>query len=327
MNNTHGSNMTRRHPQVLHIGFSKCASTYLRALFRAQPTIHLVFKSGFFTPFLSRDMDFTQYQSLFRDESGVINVESDEHLTLPGIHPELGIRTTTLRQFEHVADTIREHLPDVKILMVIRNQVSLIVSRYSEYLITGGSLEFDDFANRLMDDGHGHNLHFQNYYSKIIDILESRFPRVNLLILLQEAMRENPARTVAVISDFLALDDYHEMKKGLRSERRSLSVAGMRILRLLNCMLVKRSSVGGEPPTTRVFLSAYQFVVNAVRAIDFYVLGHFSHNSSSLLTESRRRVILSHFRIDNMRLQEVLGLDVHALGYLDDDKSSQELHS
>jgi len=311
-------NMARRHPQVLHIGFSKCASTYLRALFRAQPTIHMVFKSGFFTPFLSKEMDFTQYQSLFRDESGVINVESDEHLTLPGIHPELGIRTTTLGQFEQVADKIRAHLPDVKLLMVIRNQASLIVSRYSEYLITGGSLEFDDFADRLMDDGHGRNLHFQNYYSRIIDILESRFPRVNLLVLLQEAMRENSVRSVTVISDCLALDDFHEMKKGLRSERRSLSVAGMRILRPLNRLLVARSSVGGEPPTTRIPSSAYQFVVKVVRAIDFYFLGRFSHNSSSLLTAARRRAILSHFKADNMRLQERLGLNLRALGYLDD---------
>jgi hypothetical protein len=324
MNNTHDSNMTRRHPQVLHIGFSKCASTYLRALFRAQPSIHMVFKSGFFTPFLAKDLTFAQYQSLFRDESGVINVESDEHLTLPGIHPELGVRTTTLAQFEQVADTIRAHLPDVKILMVIRNQASLIVSRYSEYLITGGSLEFGEFADRLMDNGQGHNQYFQNYYSRIIDILESRFPRVNLLILLQESMREYPARTVDTISEFLALDDYHEMKKGLRSERRSLSVAGMRILRPINRLLVRRASVGGEPPTTRIPNFAYQFLVKAVRAIDFYVLGHFSPNSSSLLTESRRRAILRHFRVDNLRLQERLGLNVRKLGYLVDEETRQE---
>jgi len=284
----------------------------------------MVFKSGFFTPFLSKDMTFAQYQSLFRHQIDVINVESDEHLTLPGIHPEIGVRTTTLDEFERVADAIREHLPDVKILMVIRNQASLIVSRYSEYLITGGSLAFHDFADKMMDNGHGRNLYFQNYYSKIIDILESRFPRVNVLVLLQEAMREGPVRTVGVISKFLGLAEFHDMKKGLRSERRSLSVAGMRILRLLNRLLVKRSSVGGEPPTTRVFLSAYQFVVKAVRAADFYVLGHFSHNSSRLLTPSRKQAILSHFRADNTRLQERLGFDLRILGYLENDKTDRE---
>lgn len=316
MKNTHDSTMARRHPQVLHIGFSKCASTYLRALFRAQPSIHMVFKSGFFTPFLAQDMTFARYQSMFRDEDGVINVESDEHLTLPGVHPELGVRSTNLPQFEQVADNIRSHLPDVRILMVIRNQASLVISRYSEYLITGGSLDFDRFADRLIDDGHGHNLHFQNYYARIIDILESRFPRANVLVLLQEAMREDPDRTLAAISEFVGLERVHELKKGLRSERRSLSLAGMRILRFVNRLLVKRSSVGGEPPETRVLLPAYQFVVKVVRAIDFYVLGHLSRSSSCLLTDSRQNAILSHFRADNLRLQERFNFNLRELGYL-----------
>lgn len=317
MNNTHDSTMARRNPQVLHIGFSKCASTYLRALFRAQPSIHMVFKSGYFTPFLAKDMTFAQYQSMFRDEDGVINVESDEHLTLPGIHPDLGVRSTNLEQFEQVADNISSHLPDVRILMVIRNQASLVVSRYSEYLITGGSLDFDRFADRLIDDGHGNNRHFQNYYARIIEILEKRFSRANVLVLLQESMRENPDRTLAVISEFVGLERVHELKKGLRSERRSLSVAGMRTLRFINRLLVKRSSVGGEPPETRVLLPAYQFVVKVVRAVDFYVLGHLSRSSSSLLTESRKKAILSHFRADNLRLQARFGVDARALGYLD----------
>ena len=276
MNNLVDSTESRRHPQVLHIGFSKCASTYLRALFRSQPRIHMVFKSGFFTPFLEKEMTFEQYQSMFRDEDGIVNVESDEHLTLPGVHPELGIRTTTLEQVEKVADSIRDQLPDVRILMVVRNQASLIVSRYSEYLITGGSLRFEDFADRLIGDGEGRNLHYQNHYSRIIDIFESRFPRGHLLVLLQEAMRRSPDRTRSAIADLLALDGLQEAKMGLKSERRSLSLAAMRILRGINHMLVARSSVGSQPPTTRVPLSLYQFVVKAVRGIDFYVLARFS---------------------------------------------------
>jgi hypothetical protein len=318
-----GFEMTRPKPQILHIGFSKCASTYLRALFRAQPSVHMVFKSGFFTPFLQKDMTFAQYEALFRDDSGVINIESDEHLTLPGIHPQLGVRTTSLEQFEQVANAIRQHLPHVKIIMIIRSQASLIVSRYSEYLITGGSLGFDELADRLMDDGSGRNLYFQNYYSRIVDILENRFPRSNLLVLLQEAMREDPDRTATVITDFLTVDSLHEMKGGLRSERRSLSLAGMRVLRLLNRMLVKRSSVGGEPPTTRIPISIYQFVVKVLRAVDYYVLGRFSPGSSTLLTEDRRRAILAHFEVDNLRLQERLGMDLRALGYVVDGGTSQ----
>lgn len=302
-------------PQILHIGFSKCASTYLRALFRAHPRIHLVFKSGFFTPFLVKDMTFASYQSLFTDDDKV-NVESDEHLTLPGIHPDLGVRTTNLGQFEEVADRIKSFLPDVKILMVIRNQASLIVSRYSEFLITGGSLTFEDFASKLMGGKEDKNLYYQNYYFEIIRILERRFQQENLLILLQEAMREDTKQTASTISRFLSLDETLALRKGLRTERRSLSFAGMKFLCFLNKQLVKRPSFGGTPPTTRVPLFVYQNVVRAVRAIDFYVLSHLSPGSSRVLTEKRRNAILAHFHDDNLKLQEYFGRSLREMGYL-----------
>jgi hypothetical protein len=308
---------SRLHPQVLHVGFSKCASTYLRAVFRAQPRVHLVFKSGFFTPFLAPEMTFEQYQSLFRSDDSVINVESDEHLTLPGIHPTLGVRSTSLEQFETVADRIKSHLPDVKIVMVIRNQASLMVSRYSEYLITGGSLDFEDFASRLMSDDDGVNRHYQNYYSRLIEMLERRFPRENLLIMLQEAMRERPEATDAAIASVLGLVRLEAMKKGLRSERRSLSVAGMFLLRRLNRILVIRSSIGGAVPETRIPTFIYRNVVRIVRALDYYVLSRLSADASSLLTGDRRHAILAHFRQDNLALQAHYGRDLSKLGYLD----------
>jgi len=302
-------------PEILHIGFSKCASTYLRALFRAHPKIHLVFKSGFFTPFLAKDMTFTTYQSFFTEDDDKVNIESDEHLTLPGIHPELGVRTTNLHQFAEVADKIRTFLPDVKIIMVIRNQASLIVSRYSEFLITGGSLTFDEFASILMGDDDSNNLYYQNYYFDIIRILEKRFQRANLLILIQEAMREDTKQTASTLSRFLALDDELALKTGLRSERRSLSFAGMTFLCFLNKRLVVRPSIGGAPPTTRVPLFVYQNVGRVVRALDYYLLTHFSPGSSKVLTEKRRNAILAHFRADNLKLQEYFGRSLREMGY------------
>ncbi len=309
-------------PQVLHIGFSKCASTYLRALFRAHPGIHLVFKSGFFTPFLAEDMTFEEYQKLFRQDHDILNVESDEHLILPGIHPVLGVRATSLGEFALVADRIRSFLPDVRIVMVIRNQPSLIVSRYSEFLIAGGSLSFEEFADELLGKGAGQNLWYQNYYRQLIGILEDRFPRANLLILLQEAMRGDTRRTAADISRFLGLRDDLQLQEGLRSERRSLSLAGMTLLAWMNKLTVTRPSFGGAPPTTRIPLSMFQNLVRAVRALDYYVLAHISPSSSKVLTADRAREILDYFRKDNLALQDYFGLDLAPLGYLAEEAQS-----
>jgi len=306
----------RPHPQILHIGFSKCASTYLRALFRGHPRIHLVFKSGFFTPFIAHDMTFEQYQAHFIDSPGITNVESDEHLTLPGVHPLLGVRVTNLEDFTRVADKIRACLPDTKLVMVIRNQASLMVSRYSEYVITGGGLEFDEFADTLMGGGPGPNVHYQNYYFEIVRILEDRFPKRNLLLLLQEEMRQDTLGSAAIISRFIGLEDRLELQSGLKSERRSLSYRGMRLLAALNRHLVSRSSVGGEAPTTRIPQRLYLNMVRVIRALDYYLLRRFSPASGKVLGPERNRSILSHFRADNLRLQSHLGRDLTRLGYL-----------
>jgi hypothetical protein len=262
------------------------------------------------------DMSFGDYQRLFRDSPRVVNVESDEHLTLPGVHPVLGVRTTNLMDFEAVANRIRECLPDVKIIMIIRNQSSLLVSRYSEYLISGGSLSFDRFADELLGDAPGQNVWYQNFYHRIIEILEQRFPRENILVLLQEEMRDDMTRTAAIISQFAGLNDTMRIRDGLRSERRSLSAAGMKILASINHVIVRQASVGGARPATRVPYFVFRNVVRAVRALDYYFLAHVSAKSATVMTADRSRRVLNHFREDNLRLQEYFGRNLAVLGYL-----------
>lgn len=302
-------------PHAIHIGFSKCASTYVRALLRGDPGVFLVFKSGYFTPFLNLDMDFAAYQDLFLAGRDKVCVESDEHLTLPGYHPEIGVRTTTMREFEEVAERISKELPDVKLLMIIRNQASLIVSRYSEYLISGGSLEFPRFVETLMGDGNSPNIHYQNHYFEIIRILEARFPKPNLLVLLQEEMRADTSGVAAGISRFLGLPHPLALRKGMLSERQSLSYAGMKLLRAINRLLVRRSSVAGAPPDTVVPAFLYRNVSRAVRGFDYYLLARFSPKASRVLTDDDRKRILDHFRQDNERLQAHLGRSLERLGY------------
>jgi hypothetical protein len=159
------------------------------------------------------------------------------------------------------------------------------------------------------------NAHYQNYYSSIIRILEDRFPRSSVLVLMQEAMRDDEARTVKLISDFIGLDETLTPERGLRAERRSLSRGGMALLRWLNRRMVRRPSMASAPPETRVPASAYRNVVRFVRALDYLALGRVSPGPSSLLTDAGRNAILRHFQDDNLRLQEYFGRDLRRLGY------------
>ena len=308
-------------PHVLHIGFSKCGSSYLRALFWAHPKIDLVWKSGFFTPEFftpnpARPTNLAEYQAMFRLRAGMLPVESDEHLTMPSVHPDLGVRGTNIADFERLVNRISHLLPDAKIIMVIRNQPSLMLSRYSEYLIAGGKVAFEDFASGLMGDRGEGNRFFQNYYFEIISILQRHFPTEKLLILIQEEMSADMSIAEKAVADFLGVGEPLVVKRTFLSERKSLSLAGMQCLRFLNRLLVKQSSFAGAPPVTRCPRCVYHNLVRAVRAVDFLVLGRFSASSSDLLTAARRKSVLAHFRADNFRLQEYFGRDLARMGYL-----------
>ena len=308
-------------PQVLHIGFSKCGSSYLRALFRGHPGINLVWKSGFFTPSLytsnpSRPTTLDQYRAMFDKREGLLTVESDEHLTMPSVHPRLGVRGTNIADFERLVGVIARLLPGAKIIMIIRNQPALLVSRYSEYLIAGGKLEFDEFVSQLMGyDGDG-NCYFQNYYEMMIDVLARHFSSEQLLILAQEEMASDIAAMTANIARFLTLSDPFVAASGFLSERKSLSLGGMSVLRAVNRFLVRQSSFAGAPPLTRGPWFVYHNIIRAIRLFDHMVLGQVSGRSSSLLTKEVRRSLLEHFEPHNRLLKRHFNGDLVAMGYL-----------
>ena len=308
-------------PQVLHVGFSKCGSSYLRAFFSAHPKIDLVWKSGFFTPEFftpnpSRPTSFAEYQAMFGSQAGLLPVESDEHLTMPSVHPALGVRGTNIADFERLMNRISQLLPGAKIIMVIRNQASLMLSRYSEYLIAGGKVGFEEFATGLMGVRGEGNHFFQNYYFEMISILRRHFAPDQLLILIQEEMSADMSLTEKAVADFLGVGEPLVVKRTFLSERKSLSLSGMQCLRLLNRGLVEQSSFAGAPPVTKCPWFVYHNLVRAVRAVDYLVLGRFSASSSGLLTDGRRKSVLAHFRADNLRLQEYFGRDLTRMGYL-----------
>lgn len=308
-------------PDVLHIGFSKCGSSYLRSLFRALPSAKLVWKSGFFTPDLytpnkNRPTSLAEYQGMFARGDGILNVESDEHLAMPSVHPVLGIRATNLQEFERLVRSIATILPSVKIIMVFRNQPSLLVSRYSEYLIAGGTLEFNDFMSTLIGKNDAKNDFFQNFYRQMIEILERNFSKNQLLIIAQEEMATDMAMIGLRIVNFLGIRHPVSIKPNFLSERKSLSVGGMQVLRIINKLLVSNPSFAGAPPCTKCPTLIYRNMVRGIRILDLLLLKRLSQPASSIMSEENRLYLLSHFREDNLRLKDVVKLDLAAMGYI-----------
>ncbi len=78
-------------------------------------------------------------------------IVSDEHIVPPLFHPVLRAAATTLESIAEVSRRIRYVQPHAKIIFIVRNQIDLIVSRYSEYILGGRKGDFSFFVTEFLN--------------------------------------------------------------------------------------------------------------------------------------------------------------------------------
>ena len=307
-----------RAPDVVHLGFSKCASTFLQAFFDQHPEIYLVLKSHYFTPFEHCDFDrpVEDYERLFSEaQPNQVRLESDEHIILPEHHPVLESAATTLESVSELCRRIKTVRNDARVMLVVRNQVALIASRYSEYLLAGGRLDFEDFVGEFLSCSSDGRNYLQNYYAQILEILRNEFGAENVLFILQEDFRRDESATITQICKFFGIEALDTTVDTARSRRAGLSIAGMKMVRAFNRMIVRRpakSYRNADVHGPYVFYKAGQI---AMRIIDYYLPKSFKGDKKELLSPEIVQRIRDEFADDNHRLGEMLGRDLSSLGY------------
>lgn len=305
-------------PSALHVGFSKCASTFLQAFFEDHDDVFLVNQSHFFTPFeMNRYGKGPEYYAgLFAGAAtGQVRLESDEHIVLPLFHPVLKAAATTMDSVRTVAEMIRETQPEVRILMMIRNQVGLMASRYSEYLLCGGKKRFGDFVEEFLCCSTDGENYFQNYYSQVRDVFADTFGEENVLVLLQEELANDETATLQQLCDFLGVAFMRPKQRNVWASRIGLSYRGAGIMRAFNRVVVTAPKQSHARAKTRVPFLAYKVAARAIRTADHLAPKAMKGNKNDLITPAIRDRIRAEFDEDNRRLGELLGKDLSRFKY------------
>jgi len=305
-------------PDALHVGFSKCASTFLQAFFQEHPNVFLVNQSHYFAPFayssFSRGED--EYLRLFQGaQTGQVKLESDEHILLPLFHPVLEAAATTLDSVVEVSSRIKSIQPDAKIIIVIRNQTDLIISRYSEYILGGGKCEFDEFVSEFLQCSKDGVNYYQNYYSKIIKIFQADFAADKVLVLLQEELARDERSTIERLSNFLEINVRRPSQRGMVSRRVGLSSLGIRTMRAINKVVVTRPKRSFNEAQVRIPFLLYKIVQRVLRIADFYLPKTLKGDKNTILTPAIEARIRDEFSEDNANLAELMAKELPKLGY------------
>jgi enoyl-CoA hydratase/carnithine racemase len=140
-------------PLLLHIGYHKTGTTWLQSVWWSDPA------SGY--KWISEHEDWHPVRRIVLErplefDAALIRRELDELLEAArgkGLMPVISLERLSGHPFsgghdsKQIADRLREVLPESRVLIVIREQKSMIASTYKQYVTAGGISPLDRFID------------------------------------------------------------------------------------------------------------------------------------------------------------------------------------
>ncbi|MDZ4737505.1 MAG: sulfotransferase [Rhodospirillaceae bacterium] len=237
---------------------------------------------------------------------GKTAVVSHERL---GGHPlSAGFDRTILR------DRIRTVLPNARILVVVREQFSMLMSSYLQYLKYGG---WHDLEQYLYPPSDGRlptlNIDFWKY-DRLIELYRSAFGPDRVLVLPYEMLVRNPQDLVERICDFAGVSVPDGVDGGRRENSRRGYAAAYWFRRLT--WINRRTSANAFRPSRLPPWAGKVFDRGLKRGLEAAMPTYFENCvRQHLNAELLRLVDQRYFAESNRRTAELAGLDLKSFGY------------
>jgi len=196
----------------IHIGYHKCASTYLQNNFFSKiENFYYIFLSGYKREYLNyvQSMKFEPNKlykylnSLIADKLTNENVKDVKliisHEELSG-HPE-GKKSI---DYKIILRNLKKAFPNAKIIIVIRNQIDYLSSIYS-FRVTSKGQEYRSLRKFLYELGKEGLFEKMNYYNLIKDYVDN-FGKENVLVIPLEILRNSPEQFIRKLCSFMRIE-------------------------------------------------------------------------------------------------------------------------
>jgi hypothetical protein len=238
-------------PNFVIIGAQKSAITFLHWVLRLHPD---VFMPEMEIPFL----ESPDYENHGMERLESIFSGKDEKL--------LGIKRPNYIADEAVALRIKKHLPEAKLIAILRNPVERMVSAYYHYMNTGfiPVSNIETGMSHLLNGDYGHKykrakeiIEF-GFYFRHLQRYKSYFDSNNFLVLLHEDFIQDKIGSIKKAYRFLELDESF-IPEDLNAEPQKVmySIPRLKIRSLFNPVIYRyfNDNTRLEPRGTR--LAAY----------------------------------------------------------------------
>lgn len=294
-------------PNFLIIGAQKAGSTFVHECIREHPDAFMPRNEiAFFEDPDYLDNEISQFISIFdavKNEKA-IGIKCPDYLARP-----------------ECPERIYKHIPNAKLIMVLRNPVDRAISAYYWFMQVGiipiRPLEqgLKDIISGLYDNHYPRSREIINYgfyYEHLMRYLHY-FEKNKLLIVLQSDLRDNPRQVISRIYRFLEIDDSFVPKTLTTRPKQSVySLTRLKWLSAANRLFFYTYSSDEDnmmvlhPIDNKLSKLCYYILV----AIDRYLLAFIFGNNKVKLNEYTRNILADIYIKDIALLEKFLGQEL-----------------
>ena len=272
--NESSSGMTASNRLLIHTGYHKTGSTWFQQVLLAAG------ETGFTLPWtraqvndelvLPKQLLFEPASAAKFFEKGLAEAGSAARIPVISNERLSGNPHSGGWDAKLIADRLFQVFPEAHVLMVIREQRSVIRSMYFQYVREGGPASLRHYLESPKAGKYRVPLFDLDFYAyhRLIEYYRDLFGREGVLVLPYELLRENPDETTRLVCDFAGATVPTQLPKAHRNP--SLTAFSVALMRHLNRLFVRDSLNPAAPlPIPRATL----YIRRAFLALDRFVPG------------------------------------------------------
>ncbi len=296
---------------LLHIGYHKTGTTWLQRYVFGDPMAgfsqmggaqRLIAVNSFdFRPKrvgkqMGRKLDQAQAQ-------GLVPVLSSERLSG---EPHFGGYDS-----EPIADRLAAVFPNARILVVIREQTSMFLSIYKEYIRRGGAASLRQYLAAPSDGYWLPRFRFEFLeYHRLIRYYQDRFGAESVMVLPYELLLAQPGTFLGRIGEFVGVQI---LQPQVRSVNVSLSAFALGLKRQANRYLVLDGPVNPAPPLD--FPASNELLERMFRLLDSRLPVALHDRHERRWRRHAALMVGTRYAQSNALTSGLTGLDLQAFGY------------
>jgi hypothetical protein len=297
-------------PDFLVIGAGKSGTTSIDNYLKQHPDLYVspVKEPNFFAlegkTFLKPNEDREQF---FHFPWSVTTLEDYLKLFAKARPDQLKGETSPMYMYdENAAQNIKRHIPDVKLIAILRQPAERIYSRYlhlaEENRVPGSGM--DEIFDRTGIWWKRNDLVNEGFYHKHLSRFFTLFPRENIMVILHEELIANRSGVIKDIFTFLNVRNDIEI-----DSKTDFNPSGIIKSKLLDKFIGKRSPIFSG--LSKISPTLYDKLKKNSRLVRYFgILRKKNLNRPILDRELKRRITDEIYKDDILNLQQLLNRDL-----------------